>query len=230
MTSSGQYNFTMSNGETVLEAFSRINVRPTSIRQEHMVDARRALNLLLVEAANKQVNLWKVELISVPMISGQLTYTVPARVVMMLDAWITTGTGVTASDTTITPISRTEYASMSNKQTPGRPTSFWFDRLIAPTFTVWPVPNQANMWTLNYYACAQMQDANLPGGETPDLPYLWLDWFAAALAHRLSRKYAPALEAVRKADAQEAWSVAATQNVENVPLSITPTLSSYYRR
>lgn len=231
MASSGTYNFSMSNGETVLEAYGRIGVRAPSIRQEHMVDARRATNLLLVEAGNRQVNLWKVDLTSVALANGTAVYTVPSRVVMVLDAWITVNQGqASASDLYITPVSRTEYASFSNKNTPGRPTCYWFDRLIAPTLTMWPVPDSSGPYTLNYYSCVQMQDANLAGGETPDLPYRWLDWFAAGLAHRLSRKYAPSLETLRKADAQEAWTIAATQDVENTPLSLAPSISSYYRR
>jgi hypothetical protein len=76
-----------------------------------------------------------------------------------------------------------------------------------------------------------MQDANLPGGETPDLPYLWLDWFIAGMAHRLARPYATTeIEKMRKADAVEAWTIAATQNTENVPLTLAPMISGYYRR
>jgi hypothetical protein len=76
-----------------------------------------------------------------------------------------------------------------------------------------------------------MQDANLAGGETPDLPYLWLDWFVAGMAHRLSRPYStPEIEKMRKADAVEAWTIAATQNVENVSLTLSPNIGSYYRR
>jgi hypothetical protein len=74
-----------------------------------------------------------------------------------------------------------------------------------------------------------MQDANLAGGETPDIPYLFLDAFIAGLAHRLSRSYAPDLEDKRKADAKEAWMVMAEQNTENVPLSLAPTIKTYYR-
>lgn len=231
MTSSGTYNFSVSNGEVVLAAYERIKIFAPSIRVEHMMTARRELNFLLAEAANKQVNLWKVDKVSVPLINGQTEYAVDAKTVMILDAWITTGTGINASDTYITPISRTEYASFSDKTTPGRPTCYWFDRLIAPTVTVWPVPNQSNNFTLNYYRCTQMQDANLAGGETPDLPYLWIDWFVAGMAHRLCRPYGTIeLEKLRKADAVEAWTIAATQNTENVPMTLSPNISSYYRR
>jgi len=233
MASSGTYNFSVSNGEVVLAAYERIKIFAPSIRVEHMMTARRELNFLLAEAANKQVNLWKVDKVSVPLINGTAEYPVDAKTVMILDAWITTGVSspTDANDIYITPISRTEYASFANKQTPGRPTCYWFDRLIAPTITMWPVPNQNNTFTLNYYRCIQMQDANLAGGETPDLPYLWLDWFVAGMSHRVARVYATTeLEKMRKADAVEAWTIAATQNVENVPTSISPNIGSYYRR
>lgn len=233
MASSGTYDFSVSNGEVVLAAYERIKIFAPSLRIEHMMTARRELNFLLAEAANKQVNLWKVDRVSVPLINGQAEYAVDPRTVMILDAWITTGadTPANANDIYIVPVSRTEYASFTNKATPGRPTCYWFDRLISPTVTLWPVPNQNSTYAFNYYRCTQMQDANLAGGETPDLPYLWLDWFVAGMAHRLARPYATTeIEKMRKADAMEAWTIAATQNVENVPVTISPNISSYYRR
>lgn len=230
---SGTYDFSISNGECVLAAYERIKIFPPSISQKHMVTARREMNFLLAEAANKQVNLWKVDQVSVPLINGQATYSVDPKTVMILDAWISTNASspTAANDLFITPISRTEYASFSNKSTPGRPTSYWFDRLLAPEVTLWPVPNQSGQYTLKYYRCIQMQDANLAGGETPDLPYLWLDWFVAGLAHRFARAYTSIdVERERKADAKEAWTIAASQNVENTPLVFAPQISSYYRR
>ncbi len=74
-----------------------------------------------------------------------------------------------------------------------------------------------------------MQDANLPGGETPDVPYRWIDAIVAGLAHRLSRIYAPQMEQLRKADAVDAWTTAATQDVENVALTLAPSIGLYYR-
>jgi hypothetical protein len=196
-----------------------------------MVCAREEMNLLFVEWANKQVNLFKVELISVPMVVGTATYSVPSRVVMILDAYISRNFGTAQqTDLVISPLSRTEYSSLANKATPGQPTQFWLDRLISPTVTMYPVPDASGPYTLRYYACVQMQDANLPGGETPDIPYRWYDAFVSGLAHRLSRPYAPDLEDKRKKDAIEAWTIAATQDVENVPLSLSPSIKSYYPR
>lgn len=231
MPSSGTYNFSVSNGEAVLAAFERVRVRAPSIRHEHMVTARRELNLMFVEWSNKQVNLFKVEQFSTALTAGTPSYSVAPRVVMILDAWISTGSGASQTDLYVTPMSRTEYASLAVKSTPGRPTSYWFDRLISPLVYPWPVPDSSGPYTLNYFACVQIQDANLQGGETPDVPYLWLDALVKGLAHRLAQcGYSPELEQARKQDAMEAWNVAAAQNVENVDVYLAPAISTYYRR
>lgn len=196
-----------------------------------MVSARHALNMALVEASNRQVNLWTVVQNSFPLVNGTAVYTLPTNVILVLDAWVTVNSATTnATDLYVTPVSRTEYASYANKQTPGRPTSYWLNRQITPQLTMWPVPDASGPYVFNYFACIQIQDANLPGGETPNMPYRWLDWFEASLAHRLSRAYAPALEDKRKADAEVAWTIAASQDIEPVPLALNPTIKSYYRR
>jgi hypothetical protein len=230
MSSSGTYNFALTTGQSVITAFRRVRVFAPSFTQDHMVCAREEMNLLFVEWANKQVNLFKVELTSVPLTVGVATYTIPSRVVMLLDCWISRNFGTsTQSDLYITPLSRTEFATLSNKSTPGQPSQFWFDRLINPTITLYPVPDSSGPYILNYYSCVQMQDANLAGGETPDIPYRFLDGFIAGLAHRLSRVYAPELEDKRKIDAIEAWKTMATQDTENCALSLSPSIRSYYR-
>lgn len=230
MTSSGTYSFAISNGGAIIAAYERLQIFAPQLRVEHQRSAITELNLLFSEASNRQVNLWKVDQQSVALTSGVASLTVPQNTVMVLDAWITTGTGTAATDRYITPISRTVYASLSNKQSPGAPTQFWFDRLITPTLTLWPVPDQTGIYTLNYFRCLQMQDANLPGGETPDIPYRWYDWMVAGLSHRLSRIYRPNLEAQREKDADNAWLIASTQDTEGVNVAIAPPLGRYYGR
>lgn len=230
MASSGTYTFNVSNGEAVLAAFERVQVFAPSLRVEHMTTARRETNLLLAEWANKQVNLWKVELFSEPLIAGTVSYSVLPRVMLILDSWVRTTSGGGNNDRYITPVSRTQYASFSNKAQPGPPTCYWFDRLMAPVIYPWPVQNLSGVATLFYYAVSQMQDSNLQGGQTPDIPYAWLDAFVAGLAHRLSRTYKPELEKIRKADAVEAWDIAGTMNTEHVNLNMAPPIGRYYQR
>lgn len=193
-----------------------------------MADAYAETNLMLSALSNLSPNLWTVELVSVPLIQGQAVYSVDPSVIMVLDAYLSFNASTT-SDRLIFPISRTEYSSYPNKTVQGVVSVFWFDRLIDPTITLWEVPDATSTYTLNYYACQQIQDANLPNGEIPNIPVRWLDYMVAGLAHRLSRIYAPALEATRKADADEAWKIAATADVENVDLVVAPQLDNYFR-
>lgn len=229
MTSSGTYNFGLANGGAIIAAYERCQIPAPQLRNEHWVTASRELNLLFAEAANKQVNLWKVDLISVPMVAGVSSYDLPQNTILVLDAFIRTTVSGINTDRYLTPMSRTEWASQSNKQTSGAPTQYWLDRQIIPKMNMYPVADQSNVWTLYMYRCIQMMDANLPNGETPDLPYRWLDWMVAGLAYRVARVYKPALEAQRKIDAKEAWDTAAAQDIEPVNLKIAPPIGGYFR-
>lgn len=234
MTTSGTYDFNPSLGEIVLNAFARCGIRRTALLQEHMVDARNEANFMLSEWSNKGVNLWKVDKVSTPLVVGTSTY--PAgtnandarRTVMVLDAYIRTSSGSSQYDRVIMPISRTEYSATPNKNLEAPPTVFWFDRLISPTITLWPVPNQTGL-TLEYYRVSQVQDANFSNGQTMDIPYRWLDAAAAGLAARLAVIYSPDRVTFLDPRAAVAYQTAAGQDVENVPLYIMPGLSSYYR-
>ena len=93
------------------------------------------------------------------------------------------------------------------------------NRQITPTMTLYPTPDNGGPYTLNMYVCTQIQDANIPSGETPDLPTRWFDALCAGLAYRLSRIYAPTLEQVRKTDYMEAWALAANQDIEQAPVT-----------
>jgi hypothetical protein len=237
MTSSGTYNYALSNGEAVLAAYDRVEVRAPMIRQEHMLTAKRELNDLFVELSNRGVNLWKVQLNSINLTQGTATYSIPSNVVMILDAERSINTGQSnQTNIYMTPISRTEYASYPVPQQQGPPTVYWFDRLIAPTVTFFPTPDGNGPYVFNYYAAIQLQDANLPGGETPDLPYRWLGVLVAGLARRFGRVYRPqgvdliAWRNLLKQEFDEAWGIAATQDTENVPLVFAPAISAYYSR
>lgn len=230
INTSKTYDFNPSLGEIGLEAFARIGIRPSGVTQQHIQNARVSANLVLSEWSGLQPNLWEVGLQTSPLLQGTDTYSVAAETVMILDMYITTSISGTTNDRYISPISRTEYASYPNKTQQGFPAVYWFDRLISPTITLWPVPDGNGPYVMNYYSVRQTQDAVLSGGKTVEIPYRWLDAFAAALAWRLSEKYAPQLEMRMQQKADRAWTLAATQDTENVPLYIIPGLSGYYSR
>jgi len=151
MTSSGTYNFGVSNASIAEQAFSRIQIRHPAILAEHLSDAYLELNLMLASKfSNLEPNLWKVDLVSVPLIQGTATYAVEAKTTNILDAYISYNNSTT-SNRLIFPISRTEYASYPNPATQGVPSVFWYDKLINPTITLWLVPDQSATYTRNYY-------------------------------------------------------------------------------
>ena len=230
MTTSGTYAFNPSLGELTLFAYNLAGVRNTALVQEHMEAARMASNLMLANWSNKGVNLWAVDLVTVPLVAGQSTYNVDGNTVMMLDAYMVIDDGnADPIDRIILPISRTEYASYPNKEQQGFTTVFWFDRLIAPTVTLWPVPDGTSAQYLKYYRVRQIQDSNLQGGQNAEIPYLWLDAFAYGLASRLAQIWNPPLIQMLKPLADEAYQVAADQNVETAMTYISPMISGYFR-
>tara|TARA_R110000868_G_scaffold388921_1_gene658035 strand:+ start:1285 stop:1974 length:690 start_codon:yes stop_codon:yes gene_type:complete len=229
MTTSGTYAFAPSLGELTLYAYNLCGVRNTALVQEHMSTARMATNLMLSRWANQGVNLWAVDLVEVPLVQGQTTYTVASDTVMVLDAYITIAQGNSNTDRIILPVSRTEYASYPNKEQQGFPTTYWFDRLISPTMTLWPVPDGGQASTLKYYRVRQIQDAQYTSGQNVEIPYLWLEAFALGLAARLAQIWAPSLIATLKPLSDEAYQIAADQNTEYVSQYISPQIQGYFR-
>lgn len=225
MTTSGTFTFNPGLGELVMYSYMNIGIRPTALLQEHMSSARMAANMLLSRWSNQGVNLWAVDLVEVPLVAGQTSYSVDPSTIMVLDAYVVSG-GI---DRVILPISRTEYSSYPNKDQQGVTTVFWFDRLLSPTVTLWPVPDGTSATTLKYYRVRRIQDANLQNGEQVEIPYPWLEAFADGLAYRLARIWAPQMAQSLKAQADESYQIAALQNIEQANTYISPMIGGYFR-
>jgi hypothetical protein len=228
MTTSGTYTYNPSLGEITIYSYNLIGVRGTALLQEHMEAARMAANMMLGRWSSEGVNLWAVDLQTIALVQGTSTYTVLDNTVAMLDAYVTTGTGTNAINRLILPISRTEYASYPNKTQQGFPTTYWFDRLLAPTVTLWPVPD-GNEVSFSYYRVRQVQDSNLVNGQQIEIPYYFLEAFAYGLALRLAMMWAPDKVQLLKPLADESYDLAARQNIETAQQYISPMISSYFR-
>jgi len=229
MATSASWDFNPALGEIVLYSYNLIGVRNTAVLQEHMAAARMAANMLLSRWSNQGVNLWAVDLITTPLVQGTSTYAVDSNTVMILDAYIETDNGSGQPiDRLILPISRTEYASYPNKEQQGFSTTYWFDRLLSPTVTLWPVPDGTTT-SFKYYRVRQLQDANLQNGQQVEIPYLWMEAFAYGLAQRLAVIWAPERVQILKPMADEAYQIAADQNVETAQQYISPMISGYFR-
>jgi hypothetical protein len=239
MTTSNTYSFNPGLGELTIYAYNLIGIRGTALLQEHMEAARMASNMLCARWSNQGVNLWAVDLVTTPLVTGTATYAVDGNTVMILDAYVQNDDSGANIDRIILPVSRTEYASYPNKEQQGFPTVYWFDRLISasrstgsagPSVTLWPVPNTDNgPQSLKYYRVRQIQDSALTNGQTVEIPFLWLEAFAYGLAMRLAQIWNPAAVAMIKPMADESYQIAAEQNVETAQQYISPMISGYYR-
>ena len=226
MSTSGTYTFNPSLGELTIYAYQLIGIRPTALLQEHMDVARTATNMMFTRWSNQGVNLWQVQLTTTPLVAGISNYGVTSNTVVILDAYIEYGSP--AIDRIILPISRTEYASYPNKSQQGFPTTFWFDRQLSPTVTLWPVPD-GTQTSLKYYSVLRIQDANMNGTDEVDIPPIWLEAMAYGLAERLARIWAPEKVVLVKPMADESYDIASRQNVETAQQYISPQLSGYWR-
>lgn len=229
MTTTSTYNFNPAISGLVLQAFSRIGVRRTELTAQHLADADTECNLVQVELSNKVPNLWLDELYTQALTSGTATYTLPARLVAFQSAYLTTTSGGVSTDRILYAYSTFEYSAIPNKTQSGPPTCFWLDMQSTPEITFWPVPDDAATYTFKTRMLRQIKDASMVSGITADVPYRWLDVYVAKLAHRLARIYALPLEQQRRADAEEAWAIAAMTDKEQVPLYIMPAgMRSYW--
>lgn len=235
MTTTGTTAFNLDLNNLVEEAFERCGAE---LRTGYdLKTARRSLNLLTIEWANRGINLWTIEQGSIAMVQGQIVYDLPVDTIDLLDHVIRTNAGTTPNqlDININRISADTYITIPNKNAQGRPIQVWINRQSGattptgvqnPQINVWPAPDQSNYYTFFYYRLRRLQDAG-NGVSTQDIPFRLLPALVAGLAYNLSVKLPGAMERtpLLKAMYDEAWQQAADEDREKAPLRIAPRMS-----
>jgi len=224
MATSGTAAFNLDLTELVEEAFERVG---SELRTGYdLKTARRSLNLLFADWANRGVNMWTFEQGSITMIPGQATYDLPADTVDLLEHVIRTGAGsaATQADLTITRISVSTYATIPNKLAQARPIQVWIERLqAAPRITVWPTPDASQTYTFVYWRLRRIDDAG-SGVNTMDVPFRFIPCMVAGLAYYLALKVPGGLErlGILKQQYDEAWQMAADEDREKASVRFVP--------
>jgi hypothetical protein len=222
MATSGTTAFNLDLNQLVEEAFERCGAE---LRTGYdLRTARRSLNLLTIEWANRGINLWTVEEASFPMVQGTGTYNLPTDTIDILDFVIRTNDGSSnQQDISMSRIAEPTYANIPNKNTQGRPLQVYVNRQAeVPNITVWPLPNNAS-YTFVYWYLRRIQDAG-NGVNTQDIPFRFLPCMVAGLAFYLSQKLPNALDRMQmlKMEYEEQWTLASTEDREKATLRLTP--------
>jgi hypothetical protein len=223
MATSGVANFNLDLSEIVEEAFERCGAE---LRTGYdLRTARRSLNLLFADWANRGINMFTFEQGTINLVPGTATYNLPADTVDLLEHVIRTGAGnaSTQADLTITRISVSTYATIPNKLQQARPIQIWIERLDTPRVTLWPVPDNSQTYQLVYWRMRRIQNAG-DGVNTMDMPFRFIPCMVAGLAYYLAMKIPGAIGRIEvlKGQYDEAWQLASGEDQEKAALRFVP--------
>lgn len=217
MTTSGSRDFNLDVAELIEEAYERCGIE---VRTGYDAKtARRSLNLMFAEWANRGLNLWTVKSNTIDLTQGQAQETLSDNVVDLLDVVLRRNN----TDYEVQRISRGEYATLPNKTTQGRPSQYWLNRQINPVLNLWSVPENSTDQII-YYFVQRIEDADTLVNTT-DMPFRFYPCMAAGLAYYIAMKRAPDRVQMLKTVYEEEFQRAADEDQGRTPLKLQPSLS-----
>ena len=186
--------------------------------------ARRSLNLLTLEWQNRGLNLFTIEAGTLAVTSGTATYTLPADTIDIIEHQIRTGTGTSQVDTALERVSVATYAQQTNKNTQGRPTQIYVQRLPTETkVTLWPVPDSTTTYTISYFRLKGIDGLSSGVGSTvTSVPPRFVPCLVAGMAYYLAMKKNPQMAASLKQEYEFQFQLAAGEDEETASIRFVP--------
>jgi hypothetical protein len=224
MATTGVADFNLDFNEIAEDAWERAGREMRS--GYDLRTARRSMNLLTIEFANRGINMWTIEPGTINLTPGVSTYPLPADTIDILEHTIRTGAGnpTTQSDLTISRISVSTYSAIPAKLAQGRPIQIFVRRLRdAPEIVLWPVPDSSTPYVLAYYRLRRIQNAG-SGAYTQDAPFRFLPAIVAGLAYHIAMKVPELAERVPmlKEAYDEQFNLAAGEDREKASVRFVP--------
>ena len=221
MATSGTVAFQPNVEEIITEAFERCGLDPQIQTGDRAVSARRSLNLLFSEWANRGINYWAVEQQTLTLVNGTASYALPVGTIDIIDAVVRDSAGTDTSDQIINRVSIADYNQLPNKSSPGKPSQYMLDKQYTPVAYFWQVPNRST-YSIVYWAIRQLEDITA-SNQDADIPYRWNECICAGLASKLSLKYANEKFQILNEMYERAFAFAAASDNDGVSLRIQPT-------
>ena len=216
MALSGTTSFDLYIEEVIEEAFERCGFNARS--GYDLKTARRSLNILFSEWANRGLNLWTIELRTKTLTASTGSYSLDTDLVDILSA-VTYKASDTTVDNEVERISRAEYLNISKKSTEGKPSQFYLERTITPTLYLYPTPDAAD--TFKYYGLTRIQDAG-DYTNTAEVPFRFIPCMTAGLAYYIAIKKSPERIQFLKAAYEEEFQRAAAEDSTRASIHLVP--------
>jgi|TARA_R110000822_G_scaffold7939_1_gene31944 hypothetical protein len=224
MTTSSSTNFEPDVTEFIEEAFERCGLE---LRTGYdLKTAKRSINLMLAEWANRGLNQWTIEQTTQTVTKGTNQYTLNSNVIDILDCSIRRDTDGTNLDLQMSKISRSEYLNIPTKSTEARPTQFFLDKQVSPVLNIWPTPENSTD-VLVFNKLVRMDDADT-ATNTMDMPFRFFPCFAAGLAYYIAIKKAPERVVMLKQMYEDEFERALSQDEDSASFRIAPYLRHGY--
>ena len=214
MAVSDSTDFELDVAEYIEEAFERCGLE---VRTGYdLKSAKRSLNLMLAEWANRGLNQWTITQTTQALTSGTATYNLNTNVIDVLSVVVRRS----STDFAMERISRSTYLGIPTKSTTGRPNQFFLDRQITPVLKIWPTPENSTD-TIIFDALTRMDDADT-FINTMDMPFRFFPCLAAGLAYYISMKRAPNRTQMLKAVYEEEFQRAMTEDRDRASFNVVP--------
>ena len=220
MSVSGSTNFELDVADYIEEAFERCGLE---VRTGYdLKSAKRSLNLLLADWANRGLNQWTIKQRSLSLTQGDGEYDLGTDVIDVLSVVVRRD----GTDYALERLSRDEYLNIPTKTTQARPNQFFLDRQITPNLKIWPVPEN-DTDVIYYDALTRIDDAD-DYTNTLAMPFRFYPCLAAGLAYYISLKRSPQRVQLLKAVYEEEFERAATEDRDRSSFNVVPNYE-YYR-
>ena len=214
MATSSSTNFELDVAEYIEEAFERCGLEART--GYDLQTARRSMNIMLAEWANRGLNQWTIEQRTQALTADSTEYSLGTDIIDVLSVVVKRGT----TDFSMSRISRDTYINIPTKSTTGRPTQFYVNRHITPTVRVWPTPEN-NTDIFIYDRLVRIDDADA-ATDTVQIPFRFYPCLAAGLAYYIALKRAPERVQILKGLYEEEFTRAAEEDRDKASLSLVP--------
>ena len=219
MAVSGSKDFELDVADYIEEAFERCGLEART--GYDLKTAKRSLNLLFADWANRGLNQWTIKQRTFTVASGDGEISLDADVIDVLSLVVRRD----GTDYSLSRVSRDEYLSIPTKTTTGRPTQFFLDRQITPNLKLWPLPDNSTD-VIIYDALTRMDDADTYIN-TVDMPFRFYPCLAAGLAYYIAMKKAPERLQILKPIYDEEITRAMDEDRDRASFRVAPDLRSY---